>query len=87
MLFLLLRRLNPRAAKVTGVVLAATGVALVILSFAVAAGLLSHGIALAVIGAIFWASPAIGRLRARSAASSAEKADDAGERATAGRMR
>jgi membrane-bound ClpP family serine protease len=50
MVFLLLRRLSPRARFITGVVLVAAGLVVIAVS-AVVAGLLIHGIALAVIGA------------------------------------
>lgn len=68
LIFLLLRRLSPRAATITGAVLVAAGAVLVALSVAAAAALLVHGIALVVIGAIFWASVLVKRQRARPAA-------------------
>jgi drug/metabolite transporter (DMT)-like permease len=68
LIFLLLRRLSPRAATITGAVLAAAGTVLVALAIAMAAGLLIHGIALVVTGAIFCTSAIVSRRRARPAA-------------------
>lgn len=67
MILLLLGRLSPRARLVTGVVVMVAGLALVALS-AVYPRLLSHAIALAVIGAVMYLSGAVGRRRARRAA-------------------
>jgi drug/metabolite transporter (DMT)-like permease len=66
-ILLLIRHLSPRARTITGVVLAAAGLALVGLSVTLAAGLLVHGIALTVIGAVLWTSAIVTRRRARLA--------------------
>jgi hypothetical protein len=67
MIFLLLRRLSPRARLITGVVLVAAGLVVVAVSV-VAAGLLIHGIALTVIGAAMCTSAVASGRRARRAA-------------------
>jgi drug/metabolite transporter (DMT)-like permease len=66
-ILLLIRRLSPRARTITGVVLAAAGLALIGVSVTLAAGLLVHGIALTVIGAVLWTSAIVTRRRARLA--------------------
>jgi drug/metabolite transporter (DMT)-like permease len=67
LIFLLLRRLSPRSRIVTGLVLVAAGLALVVISAAVAAGLLIHGVGLTVIGAVLYTSAVVSRRRARLA--------------------
>ncbi|MFD9907180.1 hypothetical protein [Streptomyces sp. NPDC059063] len=64
MIFFLLRRLSPRARRITGLVLVAAGLA-VVAAAAVAAWLLVHGVVLAVIGAVTWATAVVGERRAR----------------------
>ena len=67
MIFLLLRRLSPRARMITGVVLMIAGLVVVAVS-AVAAGLLIHGIALTVMGAVMCTIAVTSGRRARRAA-------------------
>jgi uncharacterized membrane protein HdeD (DUF308 family) len=66
MIFLLLRRLGPRARLITGVVLVVAGLVVVAVSVAVAAGLLIHGVALAVIGAAMCVPRRVARRRRES---------------------
>jgi len=66
-ILLLIRRLSPRARTITGVMLVAAGLAFVGVSVTFAAGLLGHGIALTVIGAVLWTSAIVTRRRARLA--------------------
>ena len=65
-LFLLLRRLSPRGRRTVGLGLMATGLALVAVSATLAAGLLVHGIVIAVAGAVALASGLSSGRRARS---------------------
>jgi drug/metabolite transporter (DMT)-like permease len=67
MFILLLRRLSPRGRAIFGVVLMAAGLALAGVSAAVSAGLLIHGIALIVIGAVLCTSAIVSAKRARLA--------------------
>ena len=58
LVLLLVRRLSPRARKVTGVVLLALAAAVVAVSVALHAGLYVHAAILAVLGAVFLFWPA-----------------------------
>ena len=66
-LFLLLRRIRPQTRIVVGSVITAAGLVLVAVAAAVAAGLLIHGAALAVIGAVMWISGLVSKRRAQPA--------------------
>jgi hypothetical protein len=68
LLLLLLRRLSPRTATVVGVALVAAGLALIVVSVILSAGLLVHGVALVVVGAVVCASAVVNRRRASAAA-------------------
>jgi hypothetical protein len=67
MIFILLRRLGPRARMITGAVLVVAGLAVIAVS-AVVAGLLIHGAILTVVGAGLCLSAVAGRRRARRTA-------------------
>lgn len=66
-LFLLLRRLRPQTRIVVGSVITAAGLVLVAVAAAMAVGLLIHGAALAVIGAVMWISGLVSKRRAQPA--------------------
>ena len=66
-IFLLLRRLSPRRRAILGVALMTAGLALAGVSAALSAGLLIHGIALIVIGAVMCTSAVVSARRARRA--------------------
>ena len=82
-LFLLLRRLRPQTRIVVGSVITAAGLVLVAVAAAVAAGLLIHGAALAVIGAVMWISGLVYKRRARRPARG-RRAPPASEMSAAG---
>ena len=81
LLFLLLRRLSPRARTIVGVLVMAAGLAIAAVSEALSVGLLAHGIALFVIGAVVCANAVVNRRRAHLA----DRPGDVKELASAGR--
>ncbi len=83
-LFLLLRRLRPQTRIVVGSVITAAGLVLVAVAAAVAAGLLIHGAALAVIGAVMWISGLVSKRRAQPASEGPASAQPAREMSAAG---
>lgn len=83
-LFLLLRRLRPQTRIVVGSVITAAGLVLVAVAAAVAAGLLIHGAALAVIGAVMWISGLVSKRRAQPASEGPTSARPASEMSAAG---
>ena len=70
-LFLLLRRIRPQTRIVVGSMITAAGLVLVAVAAAVAACLLIHGAALAVIGAVMWISGLVSKRRAQPASEGA----------------
>jgi hypothetical protein len=66
-LFLLLRRLCPRTRIIAGSAVVAAGVVLAAVAAAMATGLIVHGVALAVIGAVMLTSGLVGKHRAQPA--------------------
>lgn len=83
-LFLLLRRIRPQTRIVVGSVITAAGLVLVAVAAAVAAGLLIHGAALAVIGAVMWISGLVSKRRAQPASEGPASAQPASEMSAAG---
>lgn len=83
-LFLLLRRLRPQTRIVVGSVITAAGLVLVAVAAAVAVGLLIHGAALAVIGAVMWISGLVSKRRAQAASERQASAQQASEMSAAG---
>ena len=83
-LFLLLRRIRPQTRIVVGSVITAAGLVLVAVAAAVAAGLLIHGAALAVIGAVMWISGLVSKRRAQPASEGPASAQSASEMSAAG---
>lgn len=83
-LFLLLRRLRPQTRIVVGSVITAAGLVLVAVAAAVAVGLLIHGAALAVIGAVMWISGLVSKRRAQPASEGPGSAQPASEMSAAG---
>ncbi len=83
-LFLLLRRIRPQTRIVVGSVITAAGLVLVAVAAAVAAGLLIHGVALAVIGAVMWISGLVSKRRAQPASEGPASAQPASEMSAAG---
>ena len=83
-LFLLLRRLRPQTRIVVGSVITAAGLVLVAVAAAVAVGLLIHGAALAVIGAVMWISGLVSKRRAQPASEGQASAQPASEMSAAG---
>ena len=83
-LFLLLRRLRPQTRIVVGSVITAAGLVLVAVAAAVAVGLLIHGAALAVIGAVMWISSLVSKRRAQPASEGPASAQPASEMSAAG---
>ena len=75
-LFLLLRRIRPQTRIVVGSVITAAGLVLVAVAAAVAAGLLIHGAALALIGAVMWISGLVSKRRAQPAQRPADQRDE-----------
>jgi membrane protein implicated in regulation of membrane protease activity len=62
-ILLLIRRLGPRGRKITGVVLLALAAAVAAVSAALSAGLYTHAVILAVLGAVVLWAPVKGRDR------------------------
>lgn len=83
-LFLLLRRLSPQTRIVVGSVITAAGLVLVAVAAAMAVGLLIHGAALAVIGAVMWISGLVSKRRAQPASERPASAQPASEMSAAG---
>ena len=83
-LFLLLRRIRPQTRIVVGSMITAAGLVLVAVAAAVAAGLLIHGAALAVIGAVMWISGLVSKRRAQPASEGPASAQPASEMSAAG---
>jgi len=83
-LFLLLRRIRPQTRIVVGSVITAAGLVLVAVAAAVAAGLLIHGAALAVIGTVMWISGLVSKRRAQPASEGPASAQPASEMSAAG---
>ena len=83
-LFLLLRRLRPQTRIVVGSVITAAGLVLVAVAAAVAVGLLIHGAALAVIGAVMWISGLVSKRRAQPPSEGPASAQPASEMSAAG---
>ena len=83
-LFLLLRRLRPQTRIVVGSVITAAGLVLVAVAAAVAAGLLIHGAALTVIGAVIWISGLVSKRRAQPASEGPASAQPASKMSAAG---
>lgn len=83
-LFLLLLRLRPQTRIVVGSVIMAAGLVLVAVAAAVAVGLLIHGAALAVIGAVMWISGLVSKRRAQPAGEGPASAQPASEMSALG---
>ena len=66
LIFLLIRRLSPRARTITGAALAAAGAAVAVVSAVLAVDLYVHAVILFVIGAWLWGAGVAGKRRGRA---------------------
>ena len=82
-LLLLLRRIRPQTRIIAGSVITAAGLVLVAVAAAVAAGLLIHGAALALIGAVMWISGLVSKRHAQPASEGPASARPASEMSAA----